>query len=65
MTAYVISLSKQSYYEARDAIPAASRFTNVEQWGFNHFWLYDPTGRVLIFTSDPIEKLQSMKLEGI
>ena len=62
--AHVVSISREAYAEIKSALPPASRFTNVEQWGFNHFWLYDPCGDVVIFTPEPIVKLHSAKLEG-
>lgn len=63
--AHVVTLSKEAYAEIKSALPPESRFTNVEEWGFNHFWLYDPNGDIVIFTPDPIEKLKSLQIEGI
>ena len=62
---HVVSISKEAYNEIKSALPPASRFVNVEQWGFAHFWLYDPAGEVLIFTAEPIEKYLNVKVEGI
>ncbi len=62
--AHVLSISKEAYVEIKNAMPATSRFTNVEQWGFNHVWMFDPTGDILILTAEPIEKLEHRTLVG-
>lgn len=63
-TAYVVVVSRVAYVDIKEAMPAVARFTNVEEWGFNHIWFYAPTGDIIILTPTPIEKLESMKLQG-
>ncbi len=63
--AHVIVLSREAYVEIKNALPPESRFTNVEEWGSNHIWMYAPTGDVIILTPDPIAKLEHRKVEGI
>ena len=65
MKAHVVSISKEAYQEVISGMPASARFTNVEEWGFNHVWLYTPDGNVVILTPEPIQKLSHFKLEGI
>lgn len=62
--AHVVSLPTEAYRQIVEQLPPASRFVNVEEWGFNHIWLYDPRGHVVIFTPEIIQKLTSSKLEG-
>lgn len=64
MTTHLVVLSKEAYVELKNALPPASRFTNVEQWGFNHVWVYDPCGDVLIFTDQKIERLEVATVLG-
>jgi len=64
MIAHVVFLSKEAYVEIKNALPPASCFTNVEEWGFNHIWLRDPTGDIIILTSDPIHKLEYRTIKG-
>jgi hypothetical protein len=64
-TAHVISLSREAYGEFVAALPPKSRFVNVEEWGFTHIWLYDPTGDVIIITPEPIVKLEAQRVEGV
>jgi hypothetical protein len=55
---YFVHLSKEAFVEFANALPPQSRFVNVEQWGFNHFWFYSPSGDALIFTPEEITKLE-------
>lgn len=59
---HVVILSPEAFLELQNAVPAASRFTNVEEWGFSHIWMYSPNGDVLIFTDQAIQKLQSREI---
>jgi len=49
----IVVLSKQVYCDVKSAICPASRFINTE-WKFQHFWLYDAQGKVVIFVWEPI-----------
>jgi hypothetical protein len=68
MTAHIIALPIKSYIDFVSALPPSSRFVDVGNKEFpdNHFWLYDPTGEILVFTPEPyaVIKRDCFKLEG-
>lgn len=46
---HTVSLSRECFTELKNSLPPQSRFINADEWKFNHVWLYDPNGDVLIF----------------
>lgn len=65
MTHYIVSMEKVEWAGLMDKLPPSCRFTNVEEWHFPHFWMYSPSGDVVIFTSEPVVQLESKQLRGV
>ncbi len=65
MKTYVVELPRDVWVSVYDNLPSATRFVNVEQWKFRHFWMYAPDGAVVVFAPvGSVQKLHNAQLTG-
>jgi hypothetical protein len=66
MTAYIVSVTRETYVDLLEKLPMQARFTDMQSQSFPspHFWLYTAAGDVVVFTAAKIEERSTVKLEG-
>jgi hypothetical protein len=64
MTTHVVSMTSEEYAKLSAKLSPEIRFTSMEEFPLPHFWMYAPSGEVVVFTSVPIQARASAKLTG-
>ena len=63
MTAHIVSLSKECYFDLAEKMPPQHRLVWVDSdLPKPHYWLYADPDNIVVFTPVPIETRQSFKV---